>query len=173
MAQKATKSLAARNSAVLQRTHLISLALHALHLALHFVFNRPRSLKYYYLLALPTLLIEFYLDRIGRPTYTADGGIRSPGEDLGAAGLTEYMWDVLYWTWGCIGTVCLFGERGWWLWIVVPLYSVWLAYSTVTGMRSGLAGFGAGAGAGGEASGAESKRQKKMEKRGGQRMQYR
>jgi hypothetical protein len=54
---------------------------------------------------------------------------------------------------------------------VVPLYSVWLAYSTVTGMRSGLAGFG-GAGEQGGAGGAESKRQKKMEKRGG-RVQYR
>ncbi|KAL2832848.1 hypothetical protein BDW59DRAFT_156995 [Aspergillus cavernicola] len=173
MAQKASKTLAARNSSVLLRTHLITLALHILHLTLHLTFTRPRSLKYYYILALPTLVIEFYLDRIGRPTYTADGStIRSPGEDLGAAGLTEYMWDVLYWTWGCIGAVSVFGDRGWWLWLVIPAYSVWLAYSTFTGMRSGLAGFGAGEeqGAG---TGAESKRQKKMEKRGGQRMQYR
>ncbi|KAL2872616.1 SND2/TMEM208 family protein [Aspergillus lucknowensis] len=173
MAQKAAKTLAARNSSVLLRTHLITLALHALHLLLHFTFNRPRSLKYYYILAIPTLLIEFYLDRIGRPRHNpADGSLRSPGEDLGAAGLTEYMWDVLYWTWGCIGAVCLFGDRAWWLWVVVPSYSVWLAYSTFTGMRSGLAGFGGGDGQGG-AEGAESKRQKKMEKRGGQRMRYR
>lgn len=63
------------------------------------------------------------------------------------------------------------------MWIVVPLYSVYLAYSTFTGMKSGLSGFGGGAGAGGDGesagTGAESKRQKKMEKRGGQRMQYR
>ncbi|KAL3439555.1 hypothetical protein BDV09DRAFT_4240 [Aspergillus tetrazonus] len=173
MAQKASKTLAARNTSVLLRTHLIALCLHILYLALHFTFNRPRALRPYCFLALPTLVIEFYLDRIGRPTYNADGSLRSPGEDLGAAGLTEYMWDVLYWTWGCIGAVCVFGDRAWWLWIVVPLYSVWLAYSTFTGVRSGLTGFGAGAGDVGEATGAESKRQKKLEKRGGQRMQYR
>ncbi|KAL4864484.1 hypothetical protein BDV12DRAFT_11332 [Aspergillus spectabilis] len=176
MAQKASKTLAARNTSVLLRTHLTSLLLHILHLTLHIVFTRPRSLKAYYFLALPTLLIEFYLDRIGRPTHAADGSLKSPGEDLGAAGLTEYMWDVLYWTWGCIGAVCLFGDRAWWLWAVIPGYSVWLAYSTVTGMRSGLAGLGGGDAAGartGTGGGAESKRQRKMEKRGGQRMQYR
>ncbi|KAL2848851.1 hypothetical protein BJY01DRAFT_246228 [Aspergillus pseudoustus] len=172
MAQKAAKTLAARNASVLLRTHLITAALHALHLLLHLIFRRPASLKFYYLFAIPTLVIEFYLDRIGRPSHNpADGSLRSPGEDLGAAGLTEYMWDVLYWTWGCIGAVCLFGDRGWWLWIVVPLYSVWLAYSTVMGMKSGLAGFG-GAGEQGGAGGPESKRQKKIEKRGG-RVQYR
>ncbi|KAL4879027.1 hypothetical protein BJY04DRAFT_105059 [Aspergillus karnatakaensis] len=172
MAQKASKTLAARNTSVLLRTHLISLILHILHLTLHIVFSRPRSLKPYYILALPTLLIEFYLDRIGRPTYAADGSLKSPGEDLGAAGLTEYMWDVLYWTWGCIGAVCVFGGTAWWLWSVVPGYSAWLAYSTVTGMRSGLSGLGGGDAAGGAGvGGAESKRQKKMEKRG--KVQYR
>lgn len=55
----------------------------------------------------------------------------------------------------------------------MPAYSGWLAYSTVTGMRSGLAGFGGGAEGEAAGSGAESKRQKKMEKRGGQRMQHR
>ncbi|KAL4925020.1 SND2/TMEM208 family protein [Aspergillus undulatus] len=181
MAQKASKTLAARNTSILLRTHLITLLLHALHLTLHFVFNRPQSLNPYYFLVLPTLAIEFYLDKIGRPTYATDGSgsgssaLRSPGEDLNAAGLTEYMWDVLYWTWGCIGAVCVFGDRAWWLWVVVPVYSVYLAYSTVMGVKGGLKGFGGGAGEGGEgvATGAESKRQRKMEKRGGQRMQYR
>ncbi|PWY93257.1 DUF788 domain protein [Aspergillus sclerotioniger CBS 115572] len=173
MAQKAAKTLAARNASLLLRTHVISAALHALFLVLHWLFNRPRSLTPYLVLACPTLLIEFYLDRLGRPSYaTPDGSLRSPGEDLGAAGLTEYMWDVLYWTWGCIGAVCVFGDRAWWLWTVVPVYSVWLAYSTFTGMKNGLAGMGGGGG-GQEQVATESKRQKKMEKRGGQRAQYR
>lgn len=93
---------------------------------------------------------------------------------MGASGLTEYMWDILYWTWGCIGAVCMFGDRAWWLWIVVPLYSVWLAYTTLTGMRSGFAGMGGGGDGSDQATAAgESKRQKKLEKRGGQRTQYR
>ncbi|PYH45863.1 SND2/TMEM208 family protein [Aspergillus saccharolyticus JOP 1030-1] len=174
MAQKAAKTLAARNTALLLRTHLISLGLHALFLALHWTFNRPRALKPYIFLAVPTLLIEFYLDRLGRPRHNpVDGSLRSPGEDLGAAGLTEYMWDVLYWTWGCIGAVCLLGDRAWWLWGVIPLYSVWLAYTTFTGMRSGLAGMGAGGAGLDGADAPESKRRKKLEKRGGQRVQYR
>ncbi|KAL4791149.1 hypothetical protein BDV19DRAFT_314760 [Aspergillus venezuelensis] len=181
MAQKASKTLAARNTSILLRTHLITFFLHALYILLHSLFSRPRSLKPYYILALPTLLIEFYLDKIGRPTYapSPDGSgaksLRSPGEDLNAVGLTEYMWDVLYWTWGCIGAVCVFGDRAWWLWGVVPVYSVWLAYSTVMGVKGGLSGFGGGEGGEGGAvgSGAESKRQKKMEKRGGRGVQYR
>ncbi|KAL1964959.1 hypothetical protein VTN77DRAFT_6159 [Rasamsonia byssochlamydoides] len=166
MAQKAAKSLASRNSSLLLRTHLITLSLHTTFLLLHWLFNRPRSLLPYFIFTFPTLAIEFYLDRLGRPRFNSDGTLRSPGEDLGASGLTEYMWDVLYWTWGCMGAVCLFGDRAWWLWIVVPLYSVWLAWTTFAGMRSGLAGMG------GAGDAPESKRQKKLEKRG-QRVQYR
>ncbi|KAI9927643.1 hypothetical protein MW887_003264 [Aspergillus wentii] len=152
--QKAAKNLAARNAALLLRTHIITACLHAVFLFLHWTFNRPGAMKPYFLLACPTLAIEFYLERLGRPQFhAADGSLRSAGEDLGASGLTEYMWDVLYWTWG------------------LPVYTVWLAYSTFTGMKSGLAGMG-GAPDAPQAAG-ESKRQKKVEKRGGQRMQYR
>ena len=150
----------------------MTLALHSTFLLLHWFFNRPRSLKPYLGLACPTLAIEFYLERLGRPRYNAaDGSLRTPGEDMGASGLTEYMWDILYWTWGCIGAACVFGDRAWWLWVIVPLYSVWLVYTTLTGMKSGLAGMG-GSASGDEPMGG-SKRQKKKEKRGGQRVQYR
>ena len=70
-------------------------------------------------------------------------------------------------------SVCLFNDRAWWLWVVVPLYSVWLAYTTFTGMRSGFAGVGGGSEQAAAAAGGESKRQKKLEKRGGQKAQYR
>lgn len=73
-----------------------------------------------------------------------------------------------------MATVCVFGDRAWWLWIVVPLYSVWLAYSTFMGVKSGFGGMGGGDGSDQAApAGGESKRQKKLEKRGGQRTQYR
>ncbi|KAJ5750775.1 hypothetical protein N7533_007803 [Penicillium manginii] len=152
MAQKAAKSLAARNTALLTRTHLISITLHTLYLVLHFLIGRPRSLKPYILLGLPTLIIEYYLDRIGRPRHADDGSLKSAGEDLNATGLTEYMWDVLYWTQGCIVAVCVFNDRAWWLWVVVPVYSVYLAYSTVMGVKRGFAGMGGG-GAGAEGGG--------------------
>lgn len=88
MAQKAAKSLASRNAAVLNRTHLISAAIHTIFLFLHFLFQRPGSLKRYILLGVPTLVIEFYLDKVGRPRYNNDGSLRSAGEDLNATGLT-------------------------------------------------------------------------------------
>lgn len=162
--QKAAKSLAARNSATLTRTHLISIALHTLFLVLHFLFGRPRSLKPYFFLAVPTLVIEYYLDKVGRPQYSEDGSLRSAGEDLNATGLTEYMWDVLYWTQGCIVAVCLFNDRAWWLWVVVPLYSGYLAYTTIMGVKKGFAGMGGGGEGADDAP--LSKTQMKKEKRG-------
>lgn len=69
-----------------------------------------------------------------------------------------------------MAAVCIFGDRAWWLWVVIPLYSVWSAWTTFMGMRKGFAGMG-GEGAGDAV--VESKRQRKMEKRGGQRVQYR
>ena len=111
-------------------------------------------------------MLEFYLERLGRPKNTANGDLRSAGEDLDAKGLTEYMWDVVYWTWGCIGWVCLVGNGGWWLWIGVPVYSAYAAYAGVNNVKEGFAGMGAAGGGG------ESKRQKKMEKRG-QKVAYR
>ncbi|KAJ5485497.1 hypothetical protein N7539_005485 [Penicillium diatomitis] len=173
MAQKAAKTLATRNAAVLSRTHLITAVLHLLFLGLHFTIGRPRSLKPYFLLAVPTLLIEFYLDRVGRPSYNADGSLRSAGEDLNATGLTEYMWDVLYWTEGCIAAACIFNDRAWWLWAVVPVYSIYLAYTTVMGVKKGFAGMGGGGGADGpEAQASMSKTQMKKEKKG-DRVKYR
>ena len=172
-AQKAAKSLATRNAATLQRTHLISAVLNILFLFLHFLFNRPASLLRYVLFASPALVLEFYLERLGRPTYNSDdGSLLRSGEDLEAKGLTEYMWDVVYWTWICLGAACIFGDRAWWLYLAIPLYSAWAAYKTVGGMRDGFAGGQAQAPDQGQPGG-ESKRQKKMEKRGGQKVQYR
>lgn len=103
--------------------------------------------------------------------------MRTPGADLAAEGLTEFMWDVVYWTWGCIGLAIVLGDRGWWAYIAVPVYAVYAAYAAVMGVKKGFAGLAGGAGGvegdGMGAGAGESKRAKKMEKRGGQRMQYR
>lgn len=110
-------------------------------------------------------MIEISLERLGRPSLHPDGSLRRAGEDLDAKGLTEYMWDVLYWTWACVGLVCLLGDWAWWLYAVVPLYSAWLAWTTLGGVRNGFAGM-----QGDDME--DSKRQKKMEKRGAQRVVY-
>jgi hypothetical protein len=170
--KKAAKSLAVRNAATLTRTHLISAILHSLFILLRF-FLLSRSLTPYLILSAPALVLQFYLDRLGRPSYAADGSLRRAGEDLEAKGLTEFMWDIVYWTWINIVLVLVFGNKAWWLYLVVPGYSVYLAATTVGGMKGMLGGIGGAAGDGAAAPEAESKRQKKMEKRGGQKVAYR
>ena len=132
----------------------------------------------YILLCLPSFVVEFYLDRLGRPSYAADGALRRSGHDLDAKGWTEYMWDVLYWTWINLVLVIFLGNWAWCLYLIVPVYSLYLATTMVGGMRGMLPGL---AGAGGEEAPSgtgnsergESKRQKRTEKRGGQRVAYR
>lgn len=117
-------------------------------------------------------MIEFWLEKIGRPVTAPNGDLKKSGEDLEAKGLTEYLWDVLYWSWGCIAAASVFGNRAWWLWTVIPLYSIWLAYTTFGVMRQTMAGMTGQSGDTANGNGT-SNRQKKMEKRGGQRVQYR
>ncbi|KAL6711515.1 hypothetical protein ACN47E_004449 [Coniothyrium glycines] len=171
MAQKATKTLAASNTKRLNQTLYITLVVHAffwlLRGLLSFRTLTRRSLLLYLLLSAPQLLIQFYFERLSRPTHDAAGALKRAGEDLDAKGLTEYMWDVVYWTYGCIVLAGVLGDWAWWLWIVVPAYSVYAAWTTYTGMRGGFQD------AAGVPQPEPSKRQAKMEKRGGQKMQYR
>ncbi|WPH03171.1 Hypothetical protein R9X50_00604700 [Acrodontium crateriforme] len=179
MAQKAQKTLATRNTATLNRTHLLSLGINVFYLLLRtFIFTR--KLLPYILISTPALLIEFWFERAARPAYTNNGNgqqeLKKAGDDLEAKGLTEWMWDVLYWTWGVIVLVAVAGDWAWWLYGVVPLYSAWLAFSTFKGVRSGLMGGAGGAGEDMTSAGAatgQSKRQAKLEKRGGQQVKYR
>ncbi|KAI8938484.1 hypothetical protein NX059_004376 [Plenodomus lindquistii] len=172
MAKKATKTLAAANTARLNQTLYITLTTHLLFWTLRALLFRStftrRSLLLYLILSAPQLLIQFYFERLSRPTLTPDGGIQRAGEDLEAKGLTEYMWDVVYWSYGCILMAAVFGDWAWMFWVVVPLYSVYAAWGVYTGMRGGYTDA-----AGVPQPEVASKRQAKMEKRGGQKMQYR
>ncbi|MCJ1377626.1 hypothetical protein MMC17_000721 [Xylographa soralifera] len=177
MAQKAAKQQAARNTAILKRIHLLSLASNALFLLLRFLLFRSSSTRATFilwtLLSIPAFAIEFWLEKIGRPASGASGEVKDSGQDLEAKGLTEYMFDVLYWSWGTTFLASVFGDRAWWMWAAIPLYSVWLAYSTFGSVRQGIAGL-LGQGAESETpNGATSNRQRKLEKRGGQKVQYR
>ncbi len=81
------------------------------------------------------------------------------------------MWDVTYWTYGCIVLAALFGDWMWWGMIVVPAYSAWSLYGVYRGFRGG--GYTDAAGVPQPEPVGQSKRQAKLEKRGGQRVQYR
>ena len=127
----------------------------------------------YFILSVPAFAIEFWFEKIGRPTYGSNGELRRAGEDLDAKGLTEYMFDVLYWSLGTTLLASIFGEKAWWLWTAIPLYSAWLAFTTFGSMRESMAGLASQSRDGADATGATSNRQKKLEKRGGQKVQYR
>jgi hypothetical protein len=114
------------------------------------------------------LLINFVFERQSRPTTLADGSIKRAGENLEAKGLTEYLWDVTYWSYGCVLLVSLLGDWAWMFWAVIPVYSVYAAWTTYTGMRGGFTDA-----AGVPQPQAASKRSQKMEKRGAQKVQYR
>lgn len=170
MAQKAAKSLASRNTFILRRNHLVTLAIHLLFLLFEILFVRRRSWLAYLAFCLPAFVIEIYLDIIGRPEYSHDGFLRRPGQDLGAKGLTEYMWDVVYWTWINILLVLIFGDKAWWLYLVVPGYTAYLATTTVGGLKAVISPPRDTGNA--MATGTEIKRQQKLGKKGQQRMAY-
>ncbi|KAF1919489.1 hypothetical protein BDU57DRAFT_546139 [Ampelomyces quisqualis] len=172
MAQKATKTLAASNTSRLNQTLYLTLFIHLLYWALRGILYRStftrRSLLLYLLLSAPQLAIQFLFERQSRPVLTPDGALTRAGEDLEAKGLTEYMWDVVYWTYGVIFFVAVTGDWAWWLWSVIPAYSVYAAWTTYTGMRGGYTDA-----AGVPQPQAASKRQAKMEKRGDKKVAYR
>lgn len=122
-------------------------------------------------LSSPQILINFQFERLSRPKLLSDGSIKRPGEDLDAPGLTEYMWDVTYWTYGCVVLAAVAGDWAWWGMLVVPAYSAWALWGVYKGFRGGGAGYQDAAGV--PQPGAQSKRQAKMEKRGGQKVAYR
>ncbi|ATY67124.1 DUF788 domain-containing [Cordyceps militaris] len=134
MAQKAKKDRAKANTAALANLHMGSALVHLVFLASHFLW-RPRSLVLYGVLSAPALACELVLERTGRPRYdAATRALKTAGEDLAAAGLTEYMFDIVWVTWAATLLAALVGRWGWLLWAVVPVYGVWMA--------AGLLGFG-------------------------------
>lgn len=128
MAQKAKKDRAKSNAAALNNLHIGSLIVNAAFLLLGY-WLKSRSLFWYLLLSIPAFLCQFTLERTGRPSYDASGALRSSGEDLGAAGLTDYMFDVVWVTWATVCLVILFGNKLWFLWLVIPAFGTYKGFN--------------------------------------------
>ena len=162
MAQKAKKSTAKANAATLRNLHLGSLIANGLFLAFYIVF-RSRSLTTYLFLVSPSLACQFFLERAGRPQFDSAGALRKSGEDLGAAGLTESMFDVIWVTWGTTVLVVLFGNKLWFLWALVPAFGLYKGYGLLGSARqmAGLGGFGGASANGAEAAPAMNRRQRR------------
>ncbi|KND92111.1 hypothetical protein TOPH_03199 [Tolypocladium ophioglossoides CBS 100239] len=146
MAQKAKKDQAKHNTAALNGLHLTALIVNAVFLLFHFLL-RPRSLLAYGLFSVPAFVCEYVLEVSGRPKYdAATKALRSPGEDMAARGLTEYMFDVIWVTWACAVVVLLVGNWGWLLWAVIPAYGAYLGKGLLGMGRQKMAEMQGGAG---------------------------
>jgi len=147
MAQKARKDRAKNNASTLFNLHITSLVINLFFLAFSLLF-RSRSLITYLVLSIPAFACQFILERSGRPSTTVSpNGTKTlkAGEDLSAEGLTEYMFDVVWVTWACILSVVVFGNWGWLLYAVLPVFAVWKGWGLL-GAARGMMGGGQGAG---------------------------
>jgi len=134
MAQKAKKDRAKANAVALSNLHTGAAIANGFFFLWGYYF-KSRSLLLYVLLSLPSLLCQFTLERTGRPSYDDSNSLKSAGEDLSAAGLTEYMFDVIWVTWGTVVLVALFGNKFWLLWAVVPAYGAYKGYNLLGAAR--------------------------------------
>jgi hypothetical protein len=139
MAGKAKKDQAKANTAALHNLHLGSLILNTLFI-LFSLFFRTRSLMAYFVLSIPAFVSQYVLETSGRPKYTVEQSrstLKSAGEDLGAQGLTEYLFDTVWVTWACMVLVMIVGDKAWWLFSIVPafgLYKGWGLLGAARGM---------------------------------------
>jgi hypothetical protein len=141
MAQKAKKGVAKANITTLNNLHIGTLSVNVLFLLFNLLFRR-RSIIAYILLSIPCVVAEFILETSGRPKFDAGtGSLKTSGEDLSAPGLTEYMFDVIWVTWASLVAVMLFGNWGWILWSVVPVYGIYKGYG-LFGLARGMMGGG-------------------------------
>lgn len=143
MAGKARKDLAKSNAEKLKNLHLVSLALNSTFILVSLL-TRSRSLLTYGILSAPAFGAQYVLETSGRPKYTTLNGktsLRTAGEDLGAPGLTEYMFDIIWVTWACLISALVVGNKGWWLYAVVPVFAVWKGWGLL-GAARGMMGSG-------------------------------
>jgi hypothetical protein len=138
MAQKAKKDRAKSNAATLNILHLSSAIINAVFVLLSLLFLR-RSLVVYIILSLPAFVCQYLLETTGRPKYLPDGKLRTSGEDLAAEGLTEYMFDVVWVTWASLVSAVIFGNWGWIVWAVVPVFGLWKGWG-LFGAARGMMG---------------------------------
>ncbi|KAF8319559.1 uncharacterized protein EI90DRAFT_2630279 [Cantharellus anzutake] len=90
-----------------------------------------RQLTLYIMTAIPEFVLFRHLISTGSPKREPNtGALIAPGEDLSQGGITEWCFDVIYITWLCQVGSALIGEFVWWLYLSIPLYAGFKAWST-------------------------------------------
>jgi len=180
MAGQSAKKQVAQNFKILREIHLITWISYSIFLISNFYFNRPSSSKYFILTFLPVLGSIFVIEKTGRPVLDPQGKIIRQGQDLQQEGLTEYLFDIIYYTIILNFLTVLFNSNKiWWLYLVVPAFAGYKIYSVIS---AGRAMFGGGSKSGQQVNEhgdnkndpTKSKRQQKREARGDKpKMRYR
>lgn len=166
MANSSAKKQAVANTQALKIIHSVSLAVNIIFLASYFILKRPGSITPYLLCSLPAFLLQFQLERMGRPKYdTSKPGQKiliSAGDDLSQEGLTEWFHDVLYLTWACDVLAPATGtNKVWYIYFAIPLYASYKIYMLLIAGRGGFLNSAKQSTAGPT----QSNRQEKMEKK--------
>jgi hypothetical protein len=122
-ANAAQKRLAASNVKTLLTHRYAALTINLLFILLR-LFLRRKSTTYtlyimYFLSASLAVWLQLQLEFVGRPKFDVRGGVVDPGSDLAQKGMTEYMFDVLYLTWGIQVLVATTTGWAWFLYLLV------------------------------------------------------
>ncbi|KAI8344542.1 hypothetical protein BC941DRAFT_408895 [Chlamydoabsidia padenii] len=168
MANASSKKIAASNTKTLTNLQLGLLSVNAVYLLWRIIYHWSSLTKtegFFYILTTGlTLLFYSILKSSGTPSYTADGTLRSSGDDLNAEGLTAYMFDIIYITWFVDITTAFISSKFWYTYLVIPGYAL---YKGLPFIMSFLGRGGNNSESDNVDQSGKSKRQQKMEKRGG------
>lgn len=133
MASGSSKKLAAANSKTLNQLHLITAIINIVSILGIFVLKRPASYKPWLILSIPSFIIEYNLEKSGRPTFSGSKLIRSGDDIHQQGGLYEYFFDIVYLTWAFdILMVIIGSNKVWWLYSVIPGFAIYKLYGIVS-----------------------------------------
>ncbi|ODV79107.1 DUF788-domain-containing protein [Suhomyces tanzawaensis NRRL Y-17324] len=139
MASQSTKKLASTNTEALKQLHTFSLAVNAAVILILYLFRRPANYKPYVIFSIPAWVLEYSIERSGRPAYAVDPAnprsakLVRAGDDITRAGLYEYFFDTIYVTWIIDVLLVILGTNYvWYLYAVIPAFAGYKVFGFVS-----------------------------------------
>ncbi|KAJ1973764.1 hypothetical protein H4R35_003944 [Dimargaris xerosporica] len=162
MAKNADKKLAAENAKTLQWLTRAFFGVNSVYVFIQFVLGYGSvawsTTIAYTVTFVISLIIYWQLMSMGKARYNPQGDLISGGEDLRMAGLTSYMFDILYITW-LVHLGSLVSSYFWYLYWLIPGFLVYKVGGYAVPLLRGLLGSSS------SAPPAQSNSAKKREKR--------
>ncbi|EGV63281.1 hypothetical protein CANTEDRAFT_106021 [Yamadazyma tenuis ATCC 10573] len=172
MASSSSKKIAQTNKQKLYELHSISATVVLLCAAIVWFFKRPSSIKPFLFFQLPLIGCQYVIESSCRPKYKYDSvgdydKLVSSGHDMNQSGLTEYMTDVIYFTWILdITVVALGSNKVWYLLLIIPGYAAFKLSGFIKGFFPSKQQQPEQASLDPQKPEGKSKRQQKLEKNG-------